>query len=68
VGAARECATAASGLGIGSAELRTAIMPARDYRFWTKRGFIHVDTIDPLPGWKPGNPCAILVAPLASSR
>jgi GNAT superfamily N-acetyltransferase len=38
------------------------------YRFWTTRGFIHVDTIDPLPGWEPGNPCAILVAPLASSR
>ncbi|GIJ70466.1 GNAT family N-acetyltransferase [Virgisporangium ochraceum] len=38
------------------------------YRFWTARGFIHVDTIDPLPGWEQGNPCAILVAPLAVGR
>jgi Hemerythrin HHE cation binding domain len=22
--------------------------------FWERRGFIHVDTIDPLPGWQPG--------------
>jgi GNAT superfamily N-acetyltransferase len=39
---------------------------AATYRFWTARGFVHVDTIDPLPGWEPGNPCAILVAPLAA--
>jgi GNAT superfamily N-acetyltransferase len=31
------------------------------YAFWTARGFVHVDTIDPLPGWAPGNPCAILI-------
>jgi GNAT superfamily N-acetyltransferase len=37
------------------------------YNFWTRRGFIHIDTIDPLPGWEPGNPSAILVAPLAAT-
>ncbi|WP_213456590.1 GNAT family N-acetyltransferase [Rhizomonospora bruguierae] len=41
---------------------------AATYRFWTTRGFIHIDTIEPLPGWEPGNPCAILIAALASSR
>ena len=24
--------------------------------FWQHRGFVEVDTIDPLPGWQPGNP------------
>jgi len=37
------------------------------YRFWTARGFVHVDTIDPLPGWEPGNPAAVLVAALAAT-
>jgi GNAT superfamily N-acetyltransferase len=32
--------------------------------FWESRGFVHVDTIDPLPGWPPGNPAAIYVAAL----
>ncbi|HEX3189682.1 MAG TPA: hypothetical protein VHS30_07820, partial [Streptosporangiaceae bacterium] len=27
--------------------------------FWERNGFVHVDTIDPLPGWEPGNPAAI---------
>ena len=30
-------------------------------RFYEKAGFIHLDTIDPYPGWEPGNPCAIYV-------
>lgn len=30
--------------------------------FWAARGFVQVDTIDPLPGWPPGNPAAIYVA------
>jgi GNAT superfamily N-acetyltransferase len=33
--------------------------------FWEARGFVQVDRIDPLPGWQPGNPCAIYVLPLA---
>ncbi len=41
---------------------------AATYAFWTARGFVHVDTIDPLPGWEPGNPCAVLIAALAPTR
>jgi GNAT superfamily N-acetyltransferase len=36
--------------------------------FWDRNGFIHVDTIDPLPGWQPGNPAAIYVAALRATR
>jgi GNAT superfamily N-acetyltransferase len=36
--------------------------------FWERRGFVQVDTIDPLPGWRAGNPAAIYVAALASTR
>ena len=36
--------------------------------FWEARGFIQVDTIDPLPGWQPGNPAAIYVAALRPTR
>ena len=35
------------------------------YGFWIARGFVHVDTIDPLPGWQPGKPSAVLIAALA---
>jgi GNAT superfamily N-acetyltransferase len=36
--------------------------------FWEGRGFVHVDSIDPLPGWPPGNPAAIHVAALRATR
>ncbi len=36
--------------------------------FWDTRGFVHIDTIDPLPGWEPGNPAAIYVAALRATR
>src|SRR5262245_23879074 len=36
--------------------------------FWLARGFIQLDTIDPLPGWQPGNPAAILAVALAPTR
>lgn len=36
--------------------------------FWERRGFVQVDTIDPLPGWQPGNPSAIYVAALQPTR
>jgi ribosomal protein S18 acetylase RimI-like enzyme len=36
--------------------------------FWERNGFIQVDTIDPLPGWQPGNPAAIYVAALRPTR
>jgi ribosomal protein S18 acetylase RimI-like enzyme len=31
------------------------------HAFWAKLGFRQIDRIDPLPGWEPGNPAAILV-------
>ena len=36
--------------------------------FWERNGFVHIDTIDPLPGWEPGNPAAIYVAALCPTR
>jgi GNAT superfamily N-acetyltransferase len=36
--------------------------------FWERSGFVQVDTIDPLPGWQPGNPAAIYVAALRPTR
>lgn len=36
--------------------------------FWERRGFVQVDTIDPMPGWQPGNPAAIYVAALRPTR
>src|ERR1700733_6587929 len=30
--------------------------------FYEHNGFVYVDTIDPLPGWPPGNPAAIYAA------
>jgi GNAT superfamily N-acetyltransferase len=36
--------------------------------FWEHRGFVHIDTIDPLPGWQPGSPAAIYVAALRPTR
>lgn len=35
--------------------------------FWEHLGFIQLDTIDPMPGWDPGNACALYVAALNSS-
>jgi hypothetical protein len=49
--------------------------PSADYApyaatraFWLARGFVQLDTINPLPGWQPGNPAAILAAALAPTR
>lgn len=36
--------------------------------FWERHGFVQIDTIDPLPGWQPGNPAAIYVAALTATR
>jgi GNAT superfamily N-acetyltransferase len=36
--------------------------------FWEHKGFVHIDTIDPLPGWAPGNPAAIYVVALRPTR
>jgi len=36
--------------------------------FWNARGFVQFDMIDPLPGWPPGNPSALLAVALAPTR
>jgi GNAT superfamily N-acetyltransferase len=36
--------------------------------FWERNGFVHIDTIDPLPEWEPGSPAAIYVAALLPTR
>jgi len=36
--------------------------------FWERNGFIYIDTIDPLPGWPPGNPAALYVAAIRPTR
>jgi ribosomal protein S18 acetylase RimI-like enzyme len=30
-------------------------------RFYERAGFLHLETVDPYPGWGPENPCAIYV-------
>lgn len=63
-----------TGDGLQLVEAKT-LDPAADYEpyvatraFWEHRGFVHLDTIDPMPGWQPGNPAAIYVAALAATR
>lgn len=34
-------------------------------RFYERQGFALLEVIDPMPGWDPGNPCAIYVKALA---
>jgi GNAT superfamily N-acetyltransferase len=36
--------------------------------FWERHGFVQVDTIDPLPGWRRGNPAAIYVCAVRPTR
>lgn len=36
--------------------------------FWEHKGFVHIDTIAPLPGWRSGNPAATDVAALRPTR
>jgi N-acetylglutamate synthase-like GNAT family acetyltransferase len=36
--------------------------------FWEAMGFVQIDCIDPLPGWRPGNPSAIYVCALRPTR
>ena len=42
--------------------------PYEATRAFERNGFVHVDTIDPLPGWEPSNPAAIYVAALRPTR
>jgi ribosomal protein S18 acetylase RimI-like enzyme len=60
--------------GVQIVEVKT-LDPSADYApynatraFWVARGFVQFDTIDPLPGWPPGNPAALLAVALAPTR
>ena len=60
--------------GVQIVEVKT-LDPSADYApydatraFWIARGFVQFDTIDPLPGWPPGNPAALLAVALAPTR
>lgn len=56
--------------GVRVVEVKTldpssAYEPYRATRaFWQARGFVHLDSVDPFPGWQPGNPAGIYVAAL----
>jgi N-acetylglutamate synthase-like GNAT family acetyltransferase len=60
--------------GVSVVEVKTLDHSASDptyeptRAFWEHRGFVQIDTIDPLPGWQPGNPSAIYVAALKPTR
>ena len=63
---------AAAGVSVVEAKTLDRSSGYRPYEatraFWERNGFIHIDTIDPLPGWPPGNPAAIYVAALRPTR
>ena len=63
---------AADGISVVEAKTLDRSSGYRPYEatraFWERNGFIHIDTIDPLPGWPPGNPAAIYVAALRPTR
>ena len=54
---------ASSGISVVEAKTLDRSSGYRPYEatraFWEHNGFVHIDTIDPLPGWQPGNPAAI---------
>jgi GNAT superfamily N-acetyltransferase len=50
-------------------DVSASYAPYRETRaFWERHGFVQVDTVDPLPGWQPGNPAAIYVCALGPTR
>jgi ribosomal protein S18 acetylase RimI-like enzyme len=57
---------AAAGISVVEAKTLDRSSGYRPYEatraFWERNGFIHIDPIDPLPGWQPGNPAAIYAA------
>src|SRR5262245_58713099 len=60
--------------GVQIVEVKT-LDPSADYApydatraFWISHGFVQFDMIDPLPGWPPGNPAALLAVALAPTR
>jgi GNAT superfamily N-acetyltransferase len=40
----------------------------RTMRFYRRCGFLHCLTLDPFPGWDPGNPCALLARVVQENR
>ena len=63
---------AAEGISVVEAKTLDRSSGYRPYEatraFWERNGFVHVDTIDPLPDWAPGNPAAIYVAAIRPTR
>jgi GNAT superfamily N-acetyltransferase len=63
---------AAAGISVVEAKTLDRSSGYRPYgatrAFWERNGFVHIDTIDPLPGWQPGNPAAIYVVALRVTR
>jgi GNAT superfamily N-acetyltransferase len=63
---------AAAGISVVEAKTLDRSSGYRPYEatraFWERNGFIYIDTIDPLPGWPPGNPAAIYVAAVRPTR
>ncbi|HEY7489243.1 MAG TPA: GNAT family N-acetyltransferase [Streptosporangiaceae bacterium] len=63
---------AAAGISVVEAKTLDRSSGYRPYvatrAFWERNGFIHIDTIDPLPGWPPGNPTAIYMTAIRPTR
>lgn len=63
---------ATSGISVVEAKTLDASADYQPYEgtraFWERNGFVQIDTIDPLPGWQPGNPAAIYVAAISATR
>jgi ribosomal protein S18 acetylase RimI-like enzyme len=63
---------AAAGVSVVEAKTLDRSSGYRPYEatrgFWERNGFVHIDTIDPLPAWQPGNPAAIYVAAIRPTR
>jgi GNAT superfamily N-acetyltransferase len=63
---------AAAGISVVEAKTLDRSSGYRPYEatraFWERNGFIHIDTIDPPPGWQPGSPAAIYVAAIRPTR
>jgi GNAT superfamily N-acetyltransferase len=62
---------AAAGISVVEAKTLDASSGYQPYEatraFWERNGFVHVDTIDPLPDWPPGNPAAIYAAAIRAT-
>lgn len=59
---------AAEGVAVVEVKTLDPSSPYEPYRatraFWQARGFVHVDSVDPFPGWQAGNPAGVYVAAL----